>query len=167
METVGKRSHLTCECTTLVDTEQIRLTMDEVNYLRLIHILFRVACPVVRMRFNHEIHPDQLRRTLDKNKLEINKNYRMKRTIFDDYQWHLLFGHSKVTSEDFGIRLMTYLLHIIANIDVSDLYPVHTDTSIGAMLSRIKFIRNDVTQSLEGYLTKDQFSKYWDDIGQV
>ncbi|CAC5365748.1 unnamed protein product [Mytilus coruscus] len=150
--------------------ECVRLKKDEVNYLRLIHLLFRVACPVVRTIFNHEIHPNQLRRTLYKNKREIEKIYRRKDKIVDEYQWNLLFGHSKeetVTSEDFGVRLMIYLLRIIANINVGDLYPVPSDTSIGAMLSRIKFIRNEVTQSLEGKIPENQFNQYWDDIGQA
>ncbi|CAC5389978.1 unnamed protein product [Mytilus coruscus] len=190
-EIVGEKCHEPCESTS-VDTEKkndhlrvgkervdievhqsferVILKKDEVNYLRLIHLLFRVACPIVRMKFNHEIQPNQLRKTLDKNKRKIEKFYRRKETIINDYQWDLLFGHFKgetVTSEDFDIRLMIYLLRIIANINAGDLYPVQSDTSIGAMLSKIKFIRNEATQSLEGNILEDQFNQYWDDIGQA
>lgn len=51
--------------------------------------------------------------------------------------------------------------------EVGDLYPVETDMSKDAMLSRIKFIRNEATQSIEGKLLEDKFNQYWDDIGQV
>ncbi|CAG2195655.1 unnamed protein product [Mytilus edulis] len=141
-------------------SERFRLTKDEVNYLRLIHVLFRVACPVVRMIFNYEIKPNQLRSTLDKNKRKLEQIYRRKEKVLSDYQ-------KTVTSEDFGVRLMIYLLRIIANISVGDLYPVPSDTGISAMLSRIKFIRNELTQSHEGNISDDQFNQYWDDIGQI
>lgn len=72
-----------------------------------------------------------------------------------------------VTSDDFNIRLMIYLLKTIAKVDVGDLYPLAVDISISAMLSRIKFIRNETTQSIEGELSKKQYIKFWDDIGQV
>ncbi|XP_052085133.1 uncharacterized protein LOC127722281 [Mytilus californianus] len=35
------------------------------------------------------------------------------------------------------------------------------------MLSRIEYIRNDVTQNCEGKLSEDLFNKYWDDIAQA
>lgn len=72
-----------------------------------------------------------------------------------------------VRSEDFDISLMIYFLQTLANIKVSDLYPIPTDTSTSAMLSRIKYIRNETTQNLYGKLTEEQFNQYWDDIGQV
>lgn len=68
-----------------------KLTTDEVNFLRLVHLLVRVACPVVRMYFNKEIQPDQLRKTLDKNKQKIIKRYRKKNTILNESEWNLLF----------------------------------------------------------------------------
>lgn len=73
-----------------------------------------------------------------------------------------------VTSEDFDIRLMILLLRTLANLKVGDIYyPVQADTSVGAMLSRIKFVRNAATQKLDGKISKNQFNKYWNDIGQV
>lgn len=72
-----------------------------------------------------------------------------------------------VTSDDFDIRLMIYLLKTITKVDVGDLYPLEVDISTSAMLSRIKFIRNETTQSIEGELSENQYNKFWDDIGQV
>ncbi|XP_076081132.1 uncharacterized protein LOC143052043 [Mytilus galloprovincialis] len=167
------RADEAAEETVLVDTayvrEQNQLTTDEINFLRMIHLLFRVACPVVRMKFNLEIKPNQLRKTLVKHNFNLNKRYRRKE-IINCVQWELLYPQDKeksVTSENFDIRLMVYLLSDLAKISVGDLYPVQSDLSIGAMLSRIKFIRNEATQSYEGKLSEEKFNQYWDDIGQA
>ncbi|CAG2211278.1 unnamed protein product [Mytilus edulis] len=77
-----------------------------------------------------------------------------------------IFGKT-VTSDGFDIRLMIYLLGSLANIEVGDLYPVQSDSRVSAMLSRIKYIRNEATQSYAGKLSEDQFNKYWDDIAQA
>ncbi|CAC5403771.1 unnamed protein product [Mytilus coruscus] len=148
----------------------VEQTTDEVYFLRMVHLLFRVACPVVRMIFNDEIQPDQLRKTLDKNRKALEKRYRKKKMVINEAQWDKLFKYDKekpVSSDDFDIRLMIYLLIALANLEVGDLYPVHADTSICAMLSRIKYIRNEVTQSLNGKLPRHLFKQYWDDIGQA
>ncbi|CAC5424761.1 unnamed protein product [Mytilus coruscus] len=150
-----------------VDTS---LRLDEANYLRIIHLLFRVACPVVRMTFNYEIQPNQLRKTLDKKKALMNKKYRKREKKINDFQWNLLYGSVKgkvISSDGFDIRLMIDLLGTLANIEFGDLYPVQSDKSINAMLSRIKFIRNEATQSFNGKLSEEQFNKYWDDIAQI
>lgn len=64
---------------------------NDVKFLRMIHILFRVACPVVRMIFNNEIKPNQLRKTLDDNRLKMETLYRDNETIINEYQWGLLY----------------------------------------------------------------------------
>ncbi|CAC5408778.1 unnamed protein product [Mytilus coruscus] len=146
------------------------LTTDEVNYLRMIHLLVRVACPVVRMYFDKEIQPDQLRKTLDKYRSEMVTRYRKKDTIINDSQWSLLYGPyigQKVTSNDFDIRLMTYLLSTLAHIEVGDVYPVYSNTSIHAMLSRIQLISNETLRNFEGKLSGYKFNKNWDCIGQT
>lgn len=72
-----------------------------------------------------------------------------------------------MTSDDFDIRLMIYILGVLANIKVGTLYPVPPDMSISAMLSRIKYIRNETTRIFEGKLDDIKFNHYWDYIGQV
>ncbi|CAC5389986.1 unnamed protein product [Mytilus coruscus] len=144
-----------------------QLITDEVNYLRIIHLLFRVASQVVRITFNHEIQPNQLRKTLNINKAALEKKYRKREKIINDFQWNLLFGLGKVSSEDFDIRLMIYLLETVADIKVGNLYPVSSDMSISGMLSRIKYIRNETTRRFDRKLSDYQFNQYWDDIGQA
>ncbi|XP_052084059.1 uncharacterized protein LOC127721351 [Mytilus californianus] len=163
-------NHDSCKSTS-DDQKHAKPTAEEVYFLRMIHLLFRVACPVVRMTFDHEIQPNQLRRSLDKNKTLMNKRYRKKEKIINDCQWDLLYRSVKekiVTSEDFDISLMINLLRTLApNITIGDLYPVRTDTSIDAMLSRIKYRRNEAIQSFEGKLSQKQFEKYWNESGQA
>lgn len=74
-----------------------KVTREEVYYLKIIYLLYRIACPVVRMTFDQEIQPKQLRKTLDRYKLELEKRYRKKDTIINDVQWGLLFGSKKGT----------------------------------------------------------------------
>lgn len=62
---------------------------------------------------------------------------------------------------------MISLLRIGTNIRIGNLYPVRTDTSIGAMLSRIIYIINELTEDFEGTLSDIQFEKYWNETGQV
>lgn len=72
-----------------------------------------------------------------------------------------------ITSDDFDVRLLIYLLRTLAKIEIGDVYPVPCDKKVSAMLSRIKFIRNEITQSFEGKLSEDRFIQCWDDIVQV
>lgn len=59
----------------------------------MIHLLTRVACTAVRLTFDRTIPPDQLRKTLDKHKTLMGKQYKYKE--INDYQWDLLFGYGK------------------------------------------------------------------------
>ncbi|XP_052063861.1 uncharacterized protein LOC127703825 [Mytilus californianus] len=68
------------------------ITADEMNFLRIVHLLVRVACPVVRSIFNSEIQPNQLRKTLYRNKQKIVKRYRKKDTFINDFHWSKLFA---------------------------------------------------------------------------
>lgn len=63
----------------------------------MIYLLYRVVCPVVRMKFNNEIKPCQLGKTLDENKLNMKEQYRDNKTIINDHQWDLLYNHDKGT----------------------------------------------------------------------
>lgn len=79
----------------------------------------------------------------------------------------LFLAGKVVSSDDYDISLMMYLLNTLADIDVGDLYAVKSDKRVSAMLSRIKYIRKKVIQSSDGKLSKDHFNTYWDDIGEV
>lgn len=71
------------------------ITTDDVRILRLFHLLFRVACPVVRMTFNKEIPPIQLREKLDKCKKDLEDHYRKTDAIINNIQWDLLYKQGR------------------------------------------------------------------------
>lgn len=73
----------------------VELTSEERMFLRVVHLLFRVACPVVRMIFNHEIQPNQLRNTLLINRTGMEKQFRKKEKIINNFQWALLYTNTK------------------------------------------------------------------------
>lgn len=57
--------------------------------------MFRVTCPVVRMFFNDEFKPNQLRKTLNRNKSVMEKQYKKKDGIISKHQFDLLYGQVK------------------------------------------------------------------------
>lgn len=73
------------------------LPIDDVNFLRIIHLLFRMALPVLKMKLNNEIKPYQLRKTLDDKRSEMETLYRENETIINDNQWDLLYNPVKGT----------------------------------------------------------------------
>lgn len=62
---------------------------------------------------------------------------------------------------------MLYLLQTLANTNICKLYPCQNDQRKEAMLSRIRFIRNEVTQNVDDIIKDEKYNQYWDDIGQV
>lgn len=67
------------------------------NFLRIVHLLFRVVCPVVRMQFDYEIQPNQLQKTLFQYKPELENKYRKKDDSISNYQWDLLYKNAEGT----------------------------------------------------------------------
>lgn len=146
------------------------LPIDDVNFLRIIHLLFRMALPVLKMKLNNEIKPYQLRKTLDDKRSEMETLYRENETIINDNQWDLLYNPVKggtVKSEEFDIRLTIYLLCTLAKYKVESEYPDPSDLSDSAMLSRIKCIRNKASRRFESEISEDKLKQYWNDIRQA
>ncbi|CAG2211263.1 unnamed protein product [Mytilus edulis] len=146
------------------------LSIEEINYLRLVRLLFRVAHPVVRKIFDNVIAPNQLRTTLDRCKTLLEKQYRDTKIGINDFQWNLLYDQLQgktVTSKDFDIRLMLLLLRTLANYNISDVYEDKSDKSTYAKFSRIKYVRNEITRRFAGKLSKSLFDQYRDDISQT
>lgn len=65
------------------------LTSEEVNYLRLANLVLRVASRAVRVRFDQEFDPAILQKTLNRNRLELEKLIEKK--FINKSQWDLLF----------------------------------------------------------------------------
>ncbi|XP_071139634.1 uncharacterized protein [Mytilus edulis] len=172
VETFDKNDSKSLEITA-VNCEKVEPRVDDIKYyLRIVHLLFRVVCPVVRMYFNQDtcIKPEQLRKTLDTNKAQLRRKYRMKDFVINNDQWKLLYDHVKgktLTSEDFDLGLMIYLLPTIKSIDLGDLYPVKTNTRINATLTRIKYIRNNVIQSIVESHSDENYHQFLDDLEEA
>lgn len=72
-----------------------KVTAEEINFIRMVHLLFRVACPVVQLTFNHEIQPEHLQRTLNKHKAKMKEQYKKNENVFNNCQWDLLYKNTK------------------------------------------------------------------------
>lgn len=68
------------------------ITDEEICYLRIFHLLLRVANPVVRDTFNTEFHPTKLQAEFRRNH-NVLLDLRKKRVI-DKQQWELMFPNS-------------------------------------------------------------------------
>lgn len=75
-------------------SEQISvLTSEEINYLRIANLILRVAPTAVRVKFDKELNPAVLQKTLNQNrwnKLDLLK----KKRIINNAQWDLIFPKS-------------------------------------------------------------------------
>ncbi|CAC5359917.1 unnamed protein product [Mytilus coruscus] len=149
-----------------------KLTTDEVHFLRVIHILFRVVYPVVRMTIDHKIkqieQENELRKTRKRGNVdsEMETGYRNNETNFNDHDSDQLskrVEELKNTSEEFYIEF--WLARLEINKD-DGLYPVESDTNESAMFSKIKHINKKATQIFDGKISEKQFNQYWDDIRQ-
>lgn len=67
-----------------------RMSFDEMRYLRTVHILHRVACQAVRIKFNSILNTHKLREKLTKDKGEITNIYKNKNQITSS-EWRVLY----------------------------------------------------------------------------
>ena len=72
------------------------------------------------------------------------------------------------SSKAFDITLMICLLRNLIPIDIMDILPSATDTSLRADLSRIKYYRNIIVHECDDALVNDtNFESYWKDVTLV
>lgn len=62
---------------------------------------------------------------------------------------------------------MVCLIRNLTPIQVSDKLPISTNLTVGADLSRIKFYRNKIAHSEDGFISSIDFQEYWNDIKMV
>ncbi|CAC5359910.1 unnamed protein product [Mytilus coruscus] len=154
-----------CYCIAAKEQEDIEIhqsddtiTTDDVRILRLFHLLFRVACPVVRMTFNKEIQPIQLREKLDKCKKDLEDQYRKTDAIINNIQWDLLFKHDKDRLLAMNpIHIDNKRLRMF--IDMSERYPA---TILNKLISEYCTFKNI---TMERLLLREQHDIYHKRIG--
>ncbi|CAC5368888.1 unnamed protein product [Mytilus coruscus] len=124
------------------------------NYVTLDKLLKEVAEPVVRKRFDLEIHPAVLQKTLNRESSKIKNISQINRK-----QWNILF---QPRSKDFY-----YIFDGKTTMDlISDTLPVPIDKSPGADISRIKYYRNELAHC-NGKISDIEFEQQWVEICQA
>ncbi|CAG2187779.1 ANK [Mytilus edulis] len=140
---------------------------EEERYLRIAHLLVRVAPSAVREKFNREFHPSRLKTELNKHRYGTLSDLKAKH-IINQNQWNLLFPNSgKPISETFDLTLMICLIKNLTIIPVGDILPLKGDKSDGAHLTRLKLYRNKIMHSDCGTLSDIDFNEWWDEISHV
>lgn len=73
--------------------QALDISSEEENYLRIAHLLIRVAPSAVRVRFDQEFHPGGLKIVLNQARYSTLETLNKRRVINKD-QWDLLFPTS-------------------------------------------------------------------------
>ncbi|CAC5422307.1 unnamed protein product [Mytilus coruscus] len=141
--------------------ESLETKRETENFTRINRLLQRVATPVVKVQFDSEFHPTQLKSTLAKWRIELRKQ-----KSINQYQFTLLYPvNGEPSSSDFDLTLLICLLrHLDTKVPISDILPVATDASVAASLSRLKYYRNQVAHSQTLTLSCAEFEIWWNDI---
>ncbi|XP_076087735.1 uncharacterized protein LOC143058157 [Mytilus galloprovincialis] len=140
---------------------------EEMDYWRIISLLYKVAPSAVRVTFDKEFHPTNgLEAALKQDKWRVLEPLKRKR-IIHQVQWDLLFPISgPVSSTTFDLTLMICLIRHLTPIQIGDIVPQSTDVSSGADLSRLKYYRNKFAHDDGCRLTERDFEIYWSEICQ-
>ncbi|CAC5401627.1 unnamed protein product [Mytilus coruscus] len=141
---------------------------EEMSFLRIISLLYKVAPSAVRVKFDKEFHPTNgLETALRQNKFKVLEPLKRRRVI-NQTQWDLLFPSSgTVTPKKFDLTLMICLIRHLTPIQIGYILPLKSDVSDGADLSRLKYYRNMIAHYDAWTLTSKDFETYWNDICQA
>ncbi|XP_052075124.1 uncharacterized protein LOC127712618 isoform X2 [Mytilus californianus] len=135
-----------------------RISEEESNYLKVVVILLRIATPLVRIQFDKEFHPIQLKKELQKARPKLHR-------LLSLEQMDLLYPKTGVPeSQMFDITLMILLIKNLTKIEISDVLPYQTRNNLGAHLSRIKIYRNMIAHSKHGTISNTDFAECWENI---
>ncbi|CAG2225942.1 unnamed protein product [Mytilus edulis] len=135
-----------------------RISEEESNYLKVVFVLLRIATSLIRVQFDKEVHPIQLKKELQKARPKLHR-------LLNQAQMDLLFPKSGVpVSQTFDITLMILLIKNLTHIAISENLPCRTRDTLGAHLSRIKIYRNMIAHSKHGTISNTDFSKCWENI---
>ncbi|CAG2228881.1 ANK [Mytilus edulis] len=139
------------------------LEKDQVNYSRLIYLLYDVSPKAVRVVFNRGIHPQRLKEHLNKSKIKLQGN----KQFISKTQWNLIYpsyGEPDPDSEKFDIKLMVFLLRHLTDIGICDELPLNRDKSEGEAISILKFYRNKYSHTNNGSVAEEVYLNLVNDI---
>ncbi|VDI08655.1 Hypothetical predicted protein [Mytilus galloprovincialis] len=132
-----------------------KITTEERDFLRIILLLHRVACPAVRLKFNTIFYPIDLKQTLNDNKNKLKYLKDQKRITSS--HWDLLFpNNDETSSKDFGLKLMLIL--------ISNLKPTDVDQEEMQAIHSLESYLYTVARNNSGQVSKDNFEDYCKDI---
>ncbi|VDI37978.1 Hypothetical predicted protein [Mytilus galloprovincialis] len=148
-----------------VDDSMLPISQEEENLARL-YLLSRISERAIRALFDTEFDPSCLHDTLKKNYCKLKDLE--KNRIINPSQWRLLYPtNSDPQSSKFDVSLMTALLKHLANVSPYDKFPLLTDTSTSADLTRIRYYRNFISHVSMKEEDTINFTEAWDDISCV
>ncbi|CAG2243413.1 unnamed protein product [Mytilus edulis] len=155
------------DLSTVSNIEASDISPEEQYYIRIANLLLRVAPTAVRVKFDQEFYPGELKAVLNLNKFNILAHLKQKRVI-NQPQWDLLFPISgKPASDTFDLTLMICLIKNLTNIEVGDELPFSRNETDGADLTRIKYYRNKIMHSNDGIVSESTFKSWWDEISRA
>ncbi|CAC5387100.1 unnamed protein product [Mytilus coruscus] len=149
----------------------VELAAEEVNYLRLVHLMLRIATPAVRAIFDIEFDPDQLKsgKTLPRYRIDqlVKHNHLTEKerdiVLFNTRKRDPSATDCDQSSKYFDLKLMITLIRNFTAIEIVDVLPKPSNIGTGADLSRLKYYRNQIVHN-EGSFSNVHFSSYWNDI---
>lgn len=133
---------------------------EEMNYLRIVHLMHRVVCSAVRIKFDNIFPYKELTTIMKTNKVKIEELF-MKKEITPS-EWSVLYPEFGLPiSQNFGMKLLiTFILRygIKENITEED-SEIYSET-----LPKLTDISHELAESISGTLAKDAFDNYFDKI---
>lgn len=75
---------------TVSNIQALDISQEEQHFLRIANLLHTVATTCVRVKFDKEFHPSELKNVLNKNKMK-TLTYLQKKKIINQDHWNLLF----------------------------------------------------------------------------
>ncbi|XP_052076824.1 uncharacterized protein LOC127714833 [Mytilus californianus] len=138
---------------------------DVIRFLRLACLLLHISPRALRRYFDLEFHPDKLQALLLQNKIKI---FELKeRRIITQTQYDLLYPAGEVSSKNFDMTLMTFLLRNFTHLSFSGKLPPDHLINPGSDISRLGHYRNVIVHSKDGCVSDDEFHTIWRCVSQA
>ncbi|XP_076113980.1 uncharacterized protein LOC143082264 [Mytilus galloprovincialis] len=132
-----------------------KISIEERDFLRIVFLLYRVACPAVRYKFNTIFLPEDLVKTLNENVVILETLKKDKRIT--QSQWsHLFPKKDTTTSKDFELKLMLILIRTLK--------PTYVNDEEMEALKSLESYLYTVARSNSGKVSEDNFDDYCKDI---
>ena len=145
------------------------------NYARLCRLLVDLGSKALRHTFDKVNPPSKLHKVLLKHKPTLQALYTGsigEKKVLNPTQWGKLYPvHSRVTSANFDITLLTVLLRSICRLRPPtkgwDSLPRSKDTSTADDIARVKYYRNTVYHASQTSVDDASFNAYWREIREA